>query len=222
MATKCKSENIYGIKKNTAVYLFNSARHPLHPWAGIQFTWDGLRFKRLQQCLGFFKAEHFKLGKEVKQQVLECKTGWDVVKLIKDQNISTDADWSGWGRWKQENLLPILRQMAKESRRFRLELMAIQQPVIGLCTKDKSLGTGMDVLPNKKKQPELFEPSNWEGRNLLGRELVQLRTELRILAEGDEDEEAPTKRKASDADDGEVPRLKRQPTTPEMEATQPL
>ena len=76
----------------------------------------------------------------------------NVVKLLKEQKIPKDADWSGWGKWTAKNLLPILRQMASDCPRFREELMGIQQPVIGLCTKDTSLGTGMGELPTKKKR----------------------------------------------------------------------
>ena len=184
--TEKKKKDVYGVKQNEEVYLFNCAKHPLHPWSSHQFVWGGLRFKRLEQCLGFHKATHFKLGKEVKQKILEAKTGWDVVKVIKEQKIPTDADWKGWGRWVSQNLLSILRQMAKESPRFREALMEIQEPVIGLCTKDKSLGTYMDSLPKKKKDSGL-EPSNWVGRNLLGKELGQLRAEIRILEEEEED-----------------------------------
>ena len=226
MASKGRAQKkeIYGIKSNGEVYLFNSASHPLHPWSSHQFVWGGLRFKRLEQCLNFFKADHFNLGREVKQKILTCQTGWDVVKVMKEQQIAKDADWSGWGKWTVSNLLPILRQMALESPRFRDELLTIQEPVIGLCTKDKSLGTGLAALP-KKKEPELFQPNNWEGRNILGRELVQLRAELRILEEADEADKEniapgqPLKRKTPMA---VVIPLKRQLAQPEIDAGQLL
>ena len=176
METKTK----YGTASNGQTYLFNSASHPLHPWSRHHFTWSGLRFHRLEECLAYFKADHFKLGQLAKNQVMTAETGWEVVKIIKGQNIPTTADWSGWGKWVVSNLLSILRQMARESPRFRRALLEIQEPKIALCTKDKSLGIGADCLPSEEA-PELFDSSNWVGRSILGEKLMELRGELLAL-----------------------------------------
>ena len=197
----------YGIKKMGGTYFYNSARHALHPWATNYFVWGGIRWNRLQQCLGFHMASHFKLGKKVKQAILAAETGWDVVKLLHEQQIPTDADWSGWGKWKAANLLPILRQMAKESKRFHDQLMEIEEPRISLCTQDKSLGCGLAALPNKK-QAHLCDPDKWQGRNFLGRELAQVRAELRLLEEDtdvDEEDEDEEKENHDPEDDGDDP-----------------
>ena len=184
METKKK----YGTASNGQTYLFNAASHPLHPWSRHHFTWAGLRFERLEQCLGIFKATHFKLSRLAKVQILGAETGWEVVKILKQQNIPTNADWSGWGKWLVSNLLSILRQMAMESPRFRRALLEIREPVIALCTKDKSLGIGADSLPTTEA-PELFDRNTWTGRSILGEKLMELRGELLILDNFSSDED---------------------------------
>ena len=219
----------YGKRTDGRVLLFNSASHPLHPWSYHSFSWGGMEFNRLEQCLGYFKACHFKLGEEVKEQVMAAQTGWDVVKALKDHKYPSNADWSGWGIWKVTNLMGILRQMAIESPRFRKALMAVREPAIGFCSKDRSLGTGMDALPTMKKNPELYKPANWEGRNYLGKYLVQLRAELQILEKNVASDkqpeganEAEKRPKGKKQLDEEAVPLKRQKTKTQMVPTQPL
>ena len=183
-SSSSSSNKFYGIKKNKSIYLYNLAKSPLHPWATNRFTWGGIHFRRLEQCLAYYKMEHFKLGdyKKTQKKIMEAQTGWDVVKILREQELSSNDDWKGWGRWVGENIYSILQQMAKESSGFRKELMSIKQPNIGLCTKDKFLGMGLAELPSNMKKLEL---GSWEGHNVLGNELVKLRTELEANEEED-------------------------------------
>lgn len=169
----------YGVKQLPGVvFLYNKANHRLHPWTANRFRLGEQGFRSLEQWYGLEKVDHFKLGEDVKAGVLACRGGWDVVSLLRDKLTTIEgAAWKGWGARVAAKLPQVLLAMAKHNPGFVKVLMAIKEPVIGFCTPDRLLGTGVDLEGGADW--ELFDPNVWEGRNLLGEELVRLREQLR-------------------------------------------
>jgi len=134
----------------------------------------------------FATSEHWMMWQKA------CVFGsWDIADKILQVSASDQGKVKWLGKqvkgytddiWDAVNLQLMrvgLRQKFLQNKRLFNDLLGTGSAVLGEAagTKDAKWGVGFD-----KHSPKLADPANWYGKSLLGRTLMEVRSELRQLS----------------------------------------
>ena len=171
------------------MYLYNKSSLPIHPWGTNRFGWEEQGFRSLQHWIGVETVEAFKLGDKHRGDVLGARSAWGAVQALPELPGEPEK-WEELENRLREKLPGVLEKIARRNKGFVEHLLGIEEPLIGFCTPNRMLGTGVDLA--KGEAWELYSPSCWVGHNLLGKALVEIRARLRtgeLQREWEEEEE---------------------------------
>ena len=139
----------------------------LSNWYPSQFNINGIQFSSMEQYMMYKKAVCFKDDDVVKKilgstDVARIKA---LGRLVRNYN---DSYWSGI---RQIVVYEGLLAKFKQNEDLKRKLLGTGNSVLAECAvRDQIWGIGLSM-----KNPDRFEPENWNGQNLLGYTLMMVR-----------------------------------------------
>ena len=143
----------------------------LSNWYPSDFEWNGYRFSSMEQYMMYQKAvlfEDFAAAKEI----LATSNVGKIKALGRAVQNYDDTVWNGVRQIiVYEGLLGKFRQNVQLKER----LLATQQHILAECAvMDRIWGIGLSM-----KDDDRFDMTKWQGQNLLGFTLMQVRERLK-------------------------------------------
>lgn len=143
----------------------------LSNWYPSDFEWNGYRFSSMEQYMMYQKAvlfEDFAAAKEI----LATSNVGKIKALGRAVQNYDDTVWNGVRQIiVYEGLLEKFRQNVQLKER----LLATQQHILAECAvMDRIWGIGLSM-----KDDDRFDMTKWQGQNLLGFTLMQVRERLK-------------------------------------------
>lgn len=162
--------------QNNDVIGFHSERKPygfLSNWYLSKFSIGGKYFTSVEQWIMYSKAILF--NDEVIASKIMCEIKPDKIKSL-GREVTMFGE-SIWAAKRYEILLQGLRAKFSQSKELRDCLLATDDCILAEFSKtDRIYGIGIgDEDPNR------FSQDHWQGQNLLGTALMQVRAEMRAV-----------------------------------------
>ena len=140
-------------------------------WYNAKFVYDGKEFKNSEQAFMYLKAKLFNDNDIMEKILLNgnpmiCKNLGRAVKQF-DSNV--------FDNHKYKFMVEVLYAKFSQNEQLKTKLINTGDAIlVEASPKDKIWGIGMDV-----NHPDFNEPSKWQGENLLGKALMEVRGKLK-------------------------------------------
>lgn len=152
---------------------YNSKNLEFSNWFACEFRADGRVFKSIEQYMMYEKALTFG-DTEIAARVLDVTDPAEIKALGRQVKNYDDAHWNG-----RRQLVVYKGLLAKFSQNEALKqkLFATGSALLAECEPtDKIWGIGMGPDDDRR-----FDRSQWQGQNLLGYTLSEIREDLKKL-----------------------------------------
>lgn len=152
---------------------YNSENLEFSNWFACEFRADGRVFKSIEQYMMYEKALTFG-DTEIAARVLDVTDPAEIKALGRQVKNYDDAHWNG-----RRQLVVYKGLLAKFSQNEALKqkLFATGSALLAECEPtDKIWGIGMGPDDDRR-----FDRSQWQGQNLLGYTLAEVREDLKKL-----------------------------------------
>lgn len=143
----------------------------LSNWYMADFVWSDMTFSSIEQYMMYRKAVLFG-DTEIAHQILSTDNVGKIKALGRAVRDYNDTVWNGMRQIiVYEGLLEKFRQNAA----LKANLLATQDHFLAECAvQDRIWGIGLSM-----KDEQRFDMDRWQGQNLLGFTLMQVRDTLR-------------------------------------------
>ena len=142
----------------------------LSNWYPSPFTLEGIRFTCVEQYMMYRKAVTFG-DTETAAAILTTDNPGKIKALGRSVRNYSDIIWNGI---RQITVYKALLEKFRQNPDLRRQLLATAPHTLAECAlRDKIWGSGMTMHDEYR-----FEPDLWQGQNLLGFALMQVREEL--------------------------------------------
>lgn len=149
--------------------LFAGKDTPLSNWFLSTFTIDGITYSSSEQFYAYNKA-NFAEDIPRATQIIQTTDTRRIKYISKGLNIVDKQEW----RIKGTDIMKAgLRAKFEQNEELKQALLETSGLFLVECTRDKTWGCGVPLYSK-----EASKPSTWEGQNLLGQLLMELRTNL--------------------------------------------
>ena len=139
-------------------------------WFIAEFSIDGRVYASLEQYMMFSKAALFGDG-ESAEKVMSITDPAEIKALGRQVKNYDDHLWNGF---RQLVVYRGLKAKFSQNENLRKKLLSTGQAFLAECEPtDKIWGIGMDI-----NNPARISRKDWQGQNLLGYTLMQVRSEL--------------------------------------------
>lgn len=139
------------------------------------FEYHGINVDSSEQAFMMEKAWAFK-DTEIARDIYHARSAQEAKKLGRQVRNYDDAVWS---RIRYDKMVKVLRVKFSDSDLTEKLLATGNRILVEASPYDKIWGVGLS-----EATPKVLDPKNWQGQNLLGKALMQVRAEL--LAELEE------------------------------------
>ena len=149
----------------------------LSNWFGSSFEYGGRTFATSEHWMMWQKACVFGAWDTADKILQVPASGQGKAKWLGKNKVPT-FDKDVWAAMDQQLMRVGLRQKFVQNERLFNDLLSTGSAVLGEAAgvKDKKWGLGFD-----KHSPKLADLANWYGESLLGRTLMDVRSDLRQL-----------------------------------------
>lgn len=143
----------------------------LSNWYHSEFMLDYIKFSSMEQYMMFRKAMLFK-DKEIAEQILKTSD----VRYIKELGRKVrNFDDNIWVQHREEIVYTGLYAKFSQNVKLKEKLLKTGDAILAECAvKDKIWGIGLSMTDERNQNP-----NEWRGLNLLGKNLMKVRQELR-------------------------------------------
>ncbi len=159
---------------DTHVYFWGDPT--LSNWGPAEFNHKGLKFHNSEQAYMWEKAMYFN-DKEIAQQILENdnpSTAKNLGRKVKNFNAES---WDGAG---YEYMIDVCYAKFKQNPELAEVLLATgDKTLVEGSPYDKIWGVGLHWASE-----EILDEANWQGQNLLGKALMEVRGMLKLYEDG--------------------------------------
>lgn len=143
----------------------------LSNWYLSDFCIDGIKFSSMEQYMMYQKAKLFQ-DQDAAQQILGTSSVGKIKALGRSVRNYDDAIWNGL---RQLIVYGGLLEKFRQNTGLKSQLLATQEDILAECAvQDKVWGIGLSMKDERR-----FCINEWQGSNLLGFSLMQVRTVLR-------------------------------------------
>lgn len=143
----------------------------LSNWYLSEFVIDGITFSSMEQYMMYTKASMFS-DMEMASQIMETDNVGKIKSLGRKISNYNESIWNGM---RQIVVYKGLLQKFLQNEDLRLKLLDTGDAILAECAlQDKIWGIGKSIVDNDR-----FELKNWEGQNLLGYSLMQVRNDIK-------------------------------------------
>ncbi len=142
----------------------------LSNWYMSEFVWNEQEFTSMEQYMMYRKAILFE-DTEVAQEIMKTNNVGKIKALGRTVRNYNDVIWNGVRQIVvYEGLLEKFRQNDKLKER----LLATQEHILAECAvQDRIWGVGLSMKDDRR-----FDLAQWQGKNLLGFSLMQVRNAI--------------------------------------------
>ncbi len=173
------SEECPGFYNGDNIVAFKSHLNIFSNYYPCDITYKEKTFRSLEHAYQWEKAMY--LGKDdIAQSIIEAEHAGAARAIARD-NIDPD-DAKGWEEKSADVMWNLIVQKAECHVPFKHALMETGDCFLAEATSHPLWASGLDVQTTKKTKPEF-----WPGKNLLGEQLMELRSKLQNV-EAEEDE----------------------------------
>ena len=144
----------------------------LSNWYHSEFMIDYIGFSSMEQYMMYRKAMLFK-DKETANKILKTND----VRYIKELGRSVrNFDEKIWVQYREEIVYTGLYAKFSQNVKLKEKLLKTGDAILAECAvKDKIWGIGLSMKDERNQNP-----NEWRGLNLLGKNLMKVRQELRM------------------------------------------
>ena len=155
------------------IICFHNPNEPngyLSNWSPSPFTADGLTFSSMEQYMMYHKALRFS-DMETAAEILSTDNVGKIKALGRSVRNYDDTLWNGV---RQIVVYRGLLEKFRQNPALKAQLLATAPHTLAECAvQDKIWGIGLSMHDECR-----FEPELWEGQNLLGFTLMEVRSQL--------------------------------------------
>lgn len=143
----------------------------LSNWYHSEFMIDYIGFSSMEQYMMYRKAMLFK-DKETANKILKTND----VRYIKELGRSVrNFDEKIWVQYREEIIYTGLYAKFSQNVKLKEKLLKTGEAILAECAvNDKIWGIGLSMTDKRNQNP-----NEWRGLNLLGKNLMKVRQELR-------------------------------------------
>ena len=139
-------------------------------WYMSYFELDGIRFSSMEQYMMYKKAVCFQ-DQDIAQRILATD---DVAEIKSLGRVVSGYDDHYWNGVRQVVVYDGLIAKFSQNEDLKGALIGTGESLLAECAvKDRIWGIGLSM-----DDPDRFDPSKWEGQNLLGYALMMVRDKL--------------------------------------------
>lgn len=161
-----KKENVIGFHK------IDEENGYLSNWYPSTFYIEGIKYSSVEQYLMYKKAVTF-MDYEAASKILETDDPDEAKKLGRSVNGYIDSIWAGL---RQMVLYDGLTAKFQQNAKLKKKLLSTGNSILAECSKnDRIYGIGISLYDEQR-----FEPSKWQGLNILGFTLMRVRQDLSV------------------------------------------
>lgn len=161
-----KKENVIGFHK------IDEENGYLSNWYPSIFYVDGIEYSSVEQFLMYKKAVTFG-DNDIAIQILETDDPDEIKKLGRSVKDYIDSLWAGM---RQMILYKGLLAKFQQNEKLKKKLVNTGNALLAECSKsDKIYGIGISLYDEQR-----YYPARWQGLNILGFTLMNVRQELSI------------------------------------------
>lgn len=143
----------------------------LSNWYPSMFVVDGIPFSSMEQYMMYEKAILFE-DHITAEKILETD---DVAEIKALGRIVRNFDDEVWEKKREEIVYRGVSEKFRQNRQLAEKLEKTGEEIIAECAvKDRIWGIGLSM-----KDEARFDIEKWRGKNLLGKILMQVRTDFR-------------------------------------------
>jgi len=158
------------VKKVICFHNPDEANGYLSNWFLSDFEKDGVHFSSMEQYMMYQKAVLFK-DSEIALQIMSTT---DVGKIKAFGRSVGNYEETVWNGVRQIIIYEGLIEKFAQNNELRELLLATQQYILAECAvQDRIWGIGLSM-----KDENRFDMSKWNGQNLLGFSLMQVREQI--------------------------------------------
>lgn len=158
------------MKKVICFHNPDEANGYLSNWFLSDFEKDGVHFSSMEQYMMYQKAVLFK-DSEIALQIMSTT---DVGKIKAFGRSVRNYEETVWNGVRQIIIYEGLIEKFAQNNELRELLLATQQHILAECAvQDRIWGIGLSM-----KDENRFDMSKWNGQNLLGFSLMQVREQI--------------------------------------------
>lgn len=158
------------MNKIICFHLINEPNGYLSNWYPSPFTLDGQTFSSVEQYMMYSKAVTFGDGENARE-ILSTDDPGKIKALGRAVRNYDDTRWNGI---RQIIVYRGLLEKFRQNPELKRQLLATAPHTLAECAlRDKIWGIGMTMQDEYR-----FEPDLWQGQNLLGFTLMQVRDQL--------------------------------------------
>jgi ribA/ribD-fused uncharacterized protein len=148
-------------------HFFYSSRDSFSNFYKAPFTYAGLEFSCSEQLFMYAKAKLFKDNERAKR-ILNAKTP---ATMKRNGRQVKGFDPIVWDQYKEDFMFLALREKINQNSKIKQKLLKTSPALLVEASPwDTIWGVGL-----AKNDPLIHDPANWQGTNLLGKLLTDLR-----------------------------------------------
>ncbi len=153
--------------------------HPLGNFAYSPFTFDeGIEYCCMVQCYNKKKADYFG-DKETGQKIMASNSAQEMVKLgleVEGAHNWDHSDYQSWQKDRRPLMKRIIQAKLMQHPEIKQKLLATEDSVIVDCCKENSQYWSINIKdPFMPRTAWMVWMSNWQGSNMIGKILMELR-----------------------------------------------
>lgn len=156
------------------IICFHNPNEPnayLSNWYYSDFEVNNIKFTSMEQYFMYSKAELFE-DKEIAEQILKTN---DFAKVKKLGRKVRNFDNKTWDENKEQLIKKGIKAKFEQNPILKEKLLQTQDAILCECAvKDKVWGIGLSMT-----NPDRLDQEKWQGQNLLGKALMEVRKDLR-------------------------------------------
>ncbi len=142
----------------------------LSNWYRCDFSAEGIRYSSMEQYMMYQKAVLFR-DIEMAEQILATDNVGKIKALGRSVRNYEEIVWNGM---RQITVYRGLCQKFEQNAALKNKLLATQDSILAECAvQDKIWGIGLSMKDERR-----FDMKEWQGQNLLGFSLMQVRAVL--------------------------------------------
>ena len=142
----------------------------LSNWYRCDFSAEGIRYSSMEQYMMYQKAVLFR-DIEMAEQILATDNVGNIKALGRSVRNYEEIVWNGM---RQITVYRGLCQKFEQNAALKNKLLATRDSILAECAvQDKIWGIGLSMKDERR-----FDMKEWQGQNLLGFSLMQVRAVL--------------------------------------------
>jgi len=139
-------------------------------WYMKDFVYKGITFNCSEQALMWEKAVLFN-DKDIADKILASKDPKQIKALGREVRNFDDSIWS---QKRYDIMVDILAEKFKDEKLKHMLLNTADVIIVEASPLDKIWGVGLAL-----ENPRIYDEEKWNGTNLLGKALMQVREQIR-------------------------------------------